>query len=165
MSGITAVQLLSFSSQMNKVYGQQALTVPTRAKLVAIGVDVSRVRTEAEGQRILHEAEIARASSGKGKKAKKENQEEALREKASDLAKKLNISVYNTENLDDIIVKLRNRIRELKSKIGDDFDKRNNLAYYERHFEEIVNSQMSMINLNTSMSLTANMNMAFHNLI
>ena len=85
-------------------------------------------------------------------------------EKAKSLAEKLNISVSDSDNVDRIIELIKSRIKEIKFTKGKDWDKNNFVLEMEKELGLIEQPQQAIIDLNSSLNLTANLNMACHNL-
>ena len=85
-------------------------------------------------------------------------------EQARELAEKVGISVAESDTVDDIVDKISEKIEEMKVSAGEDFDKKSDVAYYERELAQLETAQMSQINLSATMNLTANMNMIYHGL-
>jgi len=161
MSGVSPISMINNSFMQNIVSGEQALTAKTRAKLIALGVDVSNIRTEAEGKMKLQTAQLENNSTNK---AKSSNQEDQLLERAKSLADDLNVKVSDFDNLNDIVGKIKDKIDELKAEAGEDFDKKSDVAYYEKELSGIEQSQMNMIDISSTMNMTASLNMVFHGL-
>jgi len=163
MSGVNAISMIKYSYMMNGAYQDKSLTAETRAKLIALGINVSGIKTEAEGRIKLQAAQLEN-NSGSNKVSKSANQEDNLLERAKSLADDLGISVSDFDNINDIVAKIKDKIEELKADAGEDFDKKSNVNYYEDELSGIEQSQMTMIDLTSSMDFTATMNMAFHGL-
>ena len=164
MAGISAISLIRYMQTLQFANGENnRLTETTKAKLIALGVDITGIVTESEGQMKLREAEFERVS-GASNQSKKTSENNSALQEARKLAHDLNVPYSDNDTVDDLIGKIAVRINELKIAAGDDFDKKENLGYYEKRFEELQNSYISQLQLDASMSLMANMNIAFHGL-
>ena len=164
MAGIYPITMLNYNYGL--AYGEQKLTAATKAKLQALGVDTAGIRTESEGQYKLRLAEAERLAGGTKaatKKAEKETDDENL-QLARDLAKKLNVSYYSDENVTEICSRIQSKLYQMRVDAKDDFDKNSNVDYYQRQLDDIEAYDTSAKQLASSMDLTANMNVAFHNL-
>jgi len=163
MSGISAVSMIRFVYSNSASFGTEKLTPETKAKLVALGVDISSVKTEREGKMKLREAQMERYFGGETIENTKPKDDTVLIE-ARELAEKLDILISEHESVDEITDKIAEKLEKMKSAAGEDFDKCADVNYYERQLSQIENAQQSQIDLSASMNLTANMNMAFHGL-
>ena len=165
MAGISTISMVSYmyASRSGKK-PNEPLTAETRAKLLALGVNISGIKTEAEGKMKLREVEADRYAGGSTVDKKEGNKEDAVLEQARELAEKIGISVAESDPVDDIVDKISEKIEEMKVSAGEDFDKKSDVAYYERELAQLETAQMSQINLSATMNLTANMNMIYHGL-
>ena len=163
MAGITPINMLSMYSIGMASGGSQRLTATTKAKLEALGVDTKEIRTEAEGQMKLKEAQMSSSSGVQQSKPASPNEDSVL-EEAKALASKLDISVSSTDTVDEIVDKITEKIEDMKLDAGKDFDKQANIKQYETELAMLEKSHMSQIDLSATMNLTASMNMAYHNL-
>ncbi len=164
MAGISAISLIRYMQTLQFANGENnRLTETTKAKLIALGVDITGIVTESEGQTKLREAEFERIS-GPSNQSKKTSENNSALQEARKLANDLNVSYSDTDTVDDLIGKISTRINELKIAAGDDFDKKEKVVQYERRLEEIINSYTSQLQLDASMSLMSNLNIAFHGL-
>ena len=165
MAGIYPINILTYS--FNNAYGgQQALTAATKSKLQALGVDTRYIRTESEGQTKLRLAQAERLSggiNGATKKVENETEDENLK-LARELADKLNVSYNSDENVTEICSRIQSKLDAMRTEANGDFDKNSNVNYYQTKLDEIESFDMSASQLASSMDLTANMNIAFHNL-
>lgn len=163
MSGITPINIISFGALISPY--RDKLTPETRAKLIALGVDVSNIQTETEGQAKLKEVQSDKTILERKPELKQKlNQKAKMLEKAKSLAEKLNISVSDSDNIDRIIELIKSRIEEIKFTKGKDWDKNNFLFGLKKELELIEQPHQTIIDLSTSINLTANLNMAYHNL-
>jgi len=163
MSGITPINMISFGALISPY--RDKLTPETRAKLIALGIDVSNIQTETEGQAKLKEAQADKTIYERKPELKQKlNQKDKMLEKAKSLAEKLNISVSDSDNVDRIIELIKSRIKEIKFTKGKDWDKNNFVLEMEKELGLIEQPQQAIIDLNSSLNLTANLNMAYHNL-
>ena len=164
MAGIYPINLLIYS--FSSPYGGQPLTYATKSKLQALGVETRYIRTEAEGQQKLRIAEAERWTKGISstkKKATEKTEDENLR-LARELADKLNVSYNSDENVTEICSRIQQKLDTMRTEAEDDFDKNANVDYYQKKLDEIESFDLSKSQLASSMNLTANMNIAFHNL-
>ncbi len=164
MAGVSAVSMVNYMYSLKSSYSQNndELTAATRAKLSALGVDTKYIKTEAEGQIKLKEAQIERFSNSS--EESQNNSTDDVLEEAKELAAKLDVYIASTDTIDDIIDKLTAKIEQMKEDAGEDFDKLADVNYYERELAMIEKSNMSQLELSASMNLTANLNIAFHGL-
>lgn len=163
MAGITPINMLSMYSLGMVNGGSQRLTATTKAKLEALGVDTKEIRTEAEGQMKLKEAQMSSTSGSQQTKQASPKEDGAL-EEAKSLAAKLDVSVSSTDTVDEIVDKIADKIEDIKADAGKDFDKQADIKQYESELAMLEKSHMSQIDLSATMNLTASMNMAYHNL-
>lgn len=161
MSGINPIDMIRYGALISPY--RDKLTPSTRAKLIALGVDVSNIKTETEGKTKLMEALSDRLTYER-KPELKLNKNDKLLEEARDLADKLDISVHDNDTVNDIIEAINIKVDELKAEAGEDFDKQAYASSYEKELSLLEKSHNSMIDLSASMNLTANMNVAFHGL-
>jgi len=166
MAGISSISLISYSYN-NPYLREQELTASTEARLRALGVDTSGIRTEAEGQAKLKIAETERwtngGTNGVQKEEKKAEDENLI--KARELADELDISYNNDENVTEISARIQKKLDEMKVEANGDFDKNADIGSYQKRLDEIEAGDMSQANLETSMSMSASYNIAFHGLL
>ena len=165
MAGIYPINILTYSLG-NANGGQQPLTAATKAKLQALGVDTKYIRTETEGQSKLRLAQAERFTKGGNngvQRAEQKDEDENLK-LARELADKLNVSYNSDENVTEICSRIQSKLDEMRTEADGDFDKNSNVDYYQTRLDEIESFDMSASQLASSMNLTANMNIAFHNL-
>ena len=163
MAGISAIGMIGFFNRMSSAFQGQQLTPATKAKLEALGVDTSWIKTEAEGRAKLQEVQFTQGSRKSNKSSKNEG-EDAVMAKIKQLAYNLNVSYSDSDTADDIINRITIKVRELVNQAGDDNTKKEYAQYYEGKLDEVKRMQLSQIDLQASMSVTANMNMFFHGL-
>lgn len=165
MSGISAVSMIGYMNNVSAIYQGQRLSAATKAKLEALGINTSNIKTEAEGKIKLQEALLERASQNeKTAKSDKNSKTDSALERAKWLAKKLNVYYSNYDKTDDIIYKIKLKVEEMLQAAGEDSDKKANAAYYAGLLEEVKQMQQSQLSLNMGMNISANMNIAFHGL-
>ena len=63
MAGISAIGLGAYINRLSYSTGGQPLTPATKAKLEAMGIDTTNIKTEAEGKAILAAAMAERSNS------------------------------------------------------------------------------------------------------
>lgn len=165
MAGISAVSLGAYMNRLSFSSGGQPLTAATKAKLRALGIDISNIKTEAEGKAKLMAAQVERSSSaGASKKVKKSGREDVVMEKVKLLADNLNVKYSDNDTVDDIINRIAAKVEKLLAEAGDDKTKQSNAIYYSGRLNEVKRMQKSQIDLNASMNVSASMNIAFHGL-
>ena len=92
MSGISAVSMIGYMNNISAIYQGQRLSAATKAKLEALGINTSNIKTEAEGKIKLQEVLLERASKHeKTAKSDKNSKTDSALERAKWLAKKLNV--------------------------------------------------------------------------
>ena len=165
MAGISAVGLIGYMNMLSSAYQGQKLSYATKSKLRALGVSTNDIKTEAEGRMKLQEAMAERANGiNKNKKASGSNQNDEVMEKVRQLADDLNVSYSDNDTVDDIIYRISSRVEELMAEAGEDEAKQADAVYWGGKLNEVKQMQQSQIDLSASMSVTANMNIAFHGL-
>ena len=164
MAGISAISLVRYMQAVKFSNGENnKLTEATKAKLIALGVDITGIVTESEGQMKLKEAQFERVS-GKSEQNQKTAENDSVLQQARKLAHSLNISYSDRDTVNDLISKISTKINELKAAAGDDSHKNENVKYYQARLDELEKSYLSQLELSASMSLMSNMNKAFHGL-
>ena len=164
MAGISAISLVRYMQAVKFSNAENnKLTEATKAKLIALGVDIKGIATESEGQMKLKEAQFERVS-GTSAQNKKTSENNSVLQQARKLAHELNVSYSERDTINDLISKITARINELKTAAGDDFDKKEKVNYYQGRLDELEKSYLSQLELSASMSLMSNMNKAFHGL-
>lgn len=161
MSGINPIDFISFGALVSPY--RDRLTPSTRAKLIALGVDVSNIKTESQGKTKLMEA-LSDSLTYERKPELKLNKKDKLLEEAKSLADKLDISLHDNDTLSDIIVAIKVKINVLQSELGEHSSQKDYISSCENELSLLEKSQASIIDLTASMDLSANMNMFFHNL-
>ncbi len=165
MAGISAVGLIGYMNMLSSAYQGQKLSYATKVKLRALGVSTYDIKTEAEGRMKLQEAMAARTNRvSKNKKASGNKQNDEVMEKVKQLADDLNVSYSDSDTVDDIIDRISSKVEKLMAEAGDDENKRADAIYWDGKLDEVKQMQQSQIDLSASMSVTANMNIAFHGL-
>ena len=163
MAGISAIGLIGYMNRLSYSTGGQPLTPATKAKLEALGIDTSNIKTEAEGKARLIAAQAERSSSAeKTSKSSKSNSNDDVMEKVKQLADDLNVSYSDNDTVDDIIDKISSKVEKLIAEAENDESKQPDAVYYKGRLNEVMQMQQSQIDLSASMSVSANMNIAFH---
>ena len=164
MAGISAISMIRFMQTTKSSNGKKdKLSEATKAKLIALGVDITGIVSELEGQMKLAEAQMERLS-GSSNNNHKNTENNSVLTQARALAHDLSISYTDNDTVDDLIYKITAKINELKVAAGDDIDKSSKVSSFEKRLDELKNSQLSQLQLNASMNLMSNMNIAFHGL-
>ena len=164
MPGIEPIRfdILSYS---NKTYQRDRLTAATKNRLLALGVDVRYIKTEAEGIRKLKTAEADKLKAArKTMKALYSAQDPEIMKKINTLALEIGLNINKSDDLDTIVYQLNRRIMELRSNAGDNESKQKTIDGYARELDYIRSLQKSDIDLRSSINFTANMNISFHGL-
>ena len=162
MAGINRVDMVGYMNKMSTAYAGQSLTNATKLKLITLGISTYGIRTEAEGLRELQMAQTQKSSSTeKTKKTNHKEEADEVLKLARDFAYKLNIGYSRYDTANDIIVKIKRRVDELISAAGDDENKKSTAEYWSKKLSELEKIQQSHINLNSTMEISANMNIAY----
>lgn len=165
MSGIGAVSMINYMNRMSAAFQGQKLTAATKAKLEALGVDTSTIKTEAEGRMKLQQV-LTEKSHGaeKSKKVHKNGPEEEIMAKVKKLADDMNVSYSDNDTVDDILNRITTKVEELMANAGDDNKKKSEAIDFGGRLNELKEMQQSQVDLSGTMNMTANMNIAFHGL-
>lgn len=144
------------------------LTPATKAKLEALGVDTTNIKTEAEGQRILKIVEAKQEEVQKTHISKGVSSATSIRAEATQLASEVGVSVSNDDKIDNILSKISDKINELRINIGNDQSKLAQINKYQSQLEaissEFSNMQTSKIQLSNGMNALASYNKIYQNL-
>ena len=164
MAGISAIGLGAYINRMSHATGGQPLTHATKAKLEALGVDTTNIKTEAEGKAMLIAVQAERSDSVQKSKKSNGNQQDEVMRQVKLLADKLNVTYSDNDTVDDIIYRITAKVEKLISEAGDDEKKQADATYYNGRLNEVKRMQKSQIDLAASMNASASMNIAFHGL-
>ena len=165
MAGITPISLVRYINSTSISFDAgQKLSAQTKSKLIALGVDANMIKTEKEGQIKLREAQLERYSNNQNVSFKKDQETNDVLQEARNLASKLDIQTSENDTVDEIVDKITNKISEMKTNAGEDFDKLADVNYYEKQLAMLETAHLSQIDLNATLNLTANMNAFYHGL-
>lgn len=145
-----------------------ALTPETKAKLEALGIDTTNIKTEAEGQAILKAAEVNPKEIQKAHAPKGCSSIDSIRAEAIQLASKVGVSVSGNDKIDDILNKIAYKINELKVSAGHDQNKLAQINQYQSELDLISSEFLSMksshAQLSNGMDALASYNKIFQNI-
>lgn len=180
VSGIGAIGSTGSSFGVSAV--QSILTAQTRAQLESLGIDITNIKTEAEGQSALQSAQSTqqgqktqKSHGAKGHKAGGGNAaSQAIKQETMALAEQLGISVPSDAKLSEIMDAISQAITDMQAKAGNDPEKIAQVAQYQATFQALgqaINNlqsskqsssgfQSGASQLQTSMSALASYNMA-----
>lgn len=164
-------QVSSFDSAnlTNIAYsGDTKLTAATKAKLEALGIDTTNIKTEAEGQAILKAAEVNPKEIRKVHAPKSYSSIDSIRAEAMQLASKVGISVSGSDKIDDILNKISYKINELKVCAENNQNKLTQINQYQSELDsissEFLNMKSSHTQLNNGMDALASYNKIYQNI-
>ena len=113
MAGISAISLGAYINNLSFAMGGQPLTPATKAKLEALGIDTTNIKTEAEGKAMLIAAQAERSNSAQKSKQPKGNQNDEVMEKVKQLADDLNVTYSDSDTVDDIVDRISSKVEKL----------------------------------------------------
>jgi len=113
------------------------LTDETKSKLEALGVDTSKITTEAQGQAVLKASEKKQEDSKKATNPLKSNSEQSLKASAKSLADEMIIPTLEEDTTDDILERISKEINKLEQEAGNDEVKRADIENYKIKLENI----------------------------
>lgn len=154
----------STSSTSSSNTASNALTDETKAKLLALGVDVSNIKTEMQGEIALQQAQRQQ----KTQETAKNSQEDSVKSEALSLASEVGASVSSDATTSDIMSAISAKISELQSSAGADVSKMQQVAEYQQQYDSlstsIASQQMQQAQMASSMNGLANYNKIFQNI-
>lgn len=176
--GLTPSISLSSSSSAQK------LTDATKNQLQLLGIDTTKITTEAQGQTILSQAlqaqqslqpQVQQTQNITNSKNNSNDEIKSLKEQAIELSGKVGVTVSQNERLSDIIATLGPAIESKISAAGSDQTKIAEAQELEAEYDLISSSltkiqtqsqqsKQSSQTLNTSLNNMAMLNIIFHKL-
>lgn len=126
------------------------LTEKTKKQLEALGIDTSKIKTEAEGQQKLKEAQASQAAQ-QGQSAQGQHQQQnasqmqAITEQIQFLASKVGVSISNNDKVPDVINNISNKISEMIVNAGQDPQKVQQATQYQDLLNVISTDYTSLI--------------------
>mgnify|MGYP001805805869 CR=1 FL=1 len=145
-----------------------SLSSATKAKLEALGIDTSKIKTEAQGQAILKAIEKRKKELhgilGPQEQPPKDN----VKAEAKNLASAVGISASDDDTTNEILNKISAKLKQLRQSAGDDKEKLAQVKQFEGKYQEISgqvsDTPEAKAKLSASMDALANMNKFFLNL-
>lgn len=142
---IIMVSQISALSSMTQASAGDKLTEETKAKLQALGIDTSSIKTETQGLMALAAAKKAKAAAkAKGahgvKPAGGNAQEESLKTQAKELAAKLNVSVSSDDDTTDILTKIASVLANMRVQAASDPQKLQEVEKYQAEYDALSSS-------------------------
>lgn len=130
-----------------------ALTSATKAKLEALGIDTTNIKTEADGQSALIAAQQTQKKAHANKSGNSSEQE--IKTESKELASQVGVPVAEDDTTDTIISNVSEKISELQASAGDDEAKLAEVNQYQTQLETISSeySQMQASHAQLSNSL------------
>lgn len=160
-----------------------AITDATKKKLEALGIDTSKIKTEAEGQQKLKEAQASQASqasqAAQGPQSKQQqsaaSQMEEITDQVTTLAAEVGVTISSNDQLSDVMNSISARISEMTVQAGQDTQKLQIVSLYQNELSAISGeyqsfqaqqqaTQSSQSQLAGGMDSLASYNKIFHNL-
>jgi len=92
-------------------YKGDELSVSTKMRLEALGIDPSSVKTEAQAQILIAQAEAAQSQNNSGKQQGGNSSREQLVAEAKNLAQKVGARISDQDTLPDMIEKISDAIQ------------------------------------------------------
>lgn len=135
-----------------------SLSEETKKKLKALGVDVSKITSESEGQQALAEAQA--------KQAPKQAQpaQETIKTQVDSLASSIGVNVSNQDKISDILTKISNELSVLKAEAANDPKKLADLKGFQDKYTSVSNAYQQEQSLKKGMDATASYNRLYHNI-
>lgn len=162
VSGISSIGSISTSN------GQTPLSPQTKAQLEKLGVDTSKILTEAQGQAALQSAQKNQSSqqsesSQQAQSSQQSNQSQqpqegnnssmqTIKAEAQALAEKVGASVSSNAKLSEIMDAISEAIDNMKAQATNDPKKAEKVASYQAEYQ-VLNQTVS--NMQASMQATA----------
>lgn len=147
-----------------------SLTEKTKKQLEALGIDTSKIKTEAEGQQKLKEAQAAQASqqnqSPNGHQQQNVLQMQAITQQIEFLASRVGVSISSNDKIPDVINNISNKISDMLVTAGQDPQKVQQATQYQDLLNVISTEYTSLVNQQQASQnqLTGGMdNMALYN--
>lgn len=108
ISSISNSQSISISA-----YKGEELSITTKMRLEALGIDPSSVTTEAQAQILIAQAEAATKQNNSGQQQRGGNStsQQQLLSEAKTLAQTVGVSISDSDGLEDIIDKISNKLQ------------------------------------------------------
>lgn len=132
------------------------LTAATKAKLEALGIDTTNIKTEAEGQAILKAAEAKPEEIQKIHAPKSSSSINSIKAEVIQLASEVGISVSSSDKIDDILNKIAYKINELIVNAGNDQNKLTQINKYQSELDTLSNELSNMESTHTKLSNSMN---------
>lgn len=158
-----AISAISSSSVSTSTSSSSAtLTDATKKKLEALGIDTTNIKTEADGQEKLKEAQAAQAAAQQQGKPQGTNPMETIQDGAKSLAASMGVAVGSKDDIDTIFSNLSTKITELQASAGDDQTKKSEVDGYQLQYDTLYReySQAMAAKNMTGASALANYNKA-----
>lgn len=156
------------NSRNNSQNSRKKLTAQTKALLNDLGVDISRINTEEQGQTILAAVQTKQDINQKKIQSAQKISQESITNEVKDLAAQLGISVSDIDTTAEILNKISNKINEMKDDAEHDQAKLQSAKGYEAKYENLSQNYMNMqffqAQINNTMSNLAVYNKAVLNL-
>lgn len=164
VSTTSSLNSLSSASTAN-----QPLTAATKAKLDALGVDTTSIKTETQGQVALSAAQTKQEAQKSAHSHQGGNSSmESIKNEAKSLASQVGVSVSDEDKVDDILSKVASKISELQVAAGTDETKLAQVQQYQSQYDSISSSlsnmQAAKAQLSSSMDNMASYNKMAHGL-
>lgn len=131
ISSISNSQSISISA-----YKGEELSITTKMRLEALGIDPSSVTTEAQAQILIAQAEAATKQNNSGQQQRGGNStsQQQLLSEAKTLAQTVGVSVSDSDGLEDIIEKISNKLQIM----GKDPSKAQMVQTYQSELETLA---------------------------
>lgn len=162
LAGINAIGN-NFSSY--GVSSSTALSEETKKKLEALGIDTSKIKSEAEGLQKLKEAQASQGASqaqgaaqAQGQKPQESSTQQEVEEQTQNLASKMGISVDRKDSMDTTLKNISAKIEELKADASSNPTKMAEVNSYESEYNDIARKYTKQSMLSNSLSGLANYN-------
>ena len=147
---VNAIGSVNSASGTSSLSSSTALTETTKKKLEELGIDTSKIKTEAEGQQKLKEAQAAQGSQsaqtaqGQQQQNGASSQIDTIKIKAIELASQLGISASDKDKIEDILSTISTKLLEMTVQAGKDPQKLKELKQYESQFEIIAGEYLNL---------------------
>lgn len=106
INSLNHIQSIAISS-----YKGEELSITTKMRLEALGIDPSTVQTEAQAQILIAQAEAAQKQNNSGHQQGGNSSEQELMSEAKTLAQKVGADVSSQDKLEDITSKISETIQ------------------------------------------------------
>jgi len=173
---IDSINNVANTTQINANKSSQALTDTTKKQLESLGVDASKIKTEAEGQLKLKEAQSGTQSSQNTQNSQQQqNQVQQINEQVKVLAAQVGVDINKNDNLNTVLNNITSKIQAMAVAAVQDPQKLQQVKQYQDALT-LINGEVASVQaqqdqqeekqqkLTSSMDYMASYNKMFFNL-